>query len=184
MELTIEITSFCNRQCSYCSSNSNSLGKPLDFKTIENFIMYNLQIIGDHKTKIDRINISGGEPLSHPQFYEILRMCENVANEVWVYTNAIKNLAYNASVIDGVNLVANVPLVPDVTIHMPKNNAKVHLLKFIPQGRGHNVQPLDISISRNMIDPKHCDECEHVVLRADGIIVKAPCKKEIENDST
>jgi organic radical activating enzyme len=174
-ELTIEITNYCDHNCTFCSSNANAVGKPLEIAKIYKFLNDNIPF----GLKVDRINISGGEPLSHPKFYEILKMCENMAIEVWVYSNAIKNLAYNASVIDGVKVIANVPLAPDTTIHLPKEG-EVHLLKFIPQGRGHDIKPLKVKPSCNLVDEKQCAECGHIVLRSDGVTVKHPCKKEVE----
>jgi uncharacterized radical SAM superfamily Fe-S cluster-containing enzyme len=182
VELTIEITNYCPENCIYCSSNATAVGKHLDFEVIKQFIQSNrpLHTFGDEPNykPIDRINISGGEPLSHPQFYQILKMCENSANEVVVYTNAIKILAYNASVIDGVTLIANVPLVPNIDIHLPPSHIKTHFLKFIPQGRGKDIKPLNIHLSSNLLNCGYCETCDNKVLKADGTVAMSPCRKD------
>jgi len=67
-EYTIEITSYCSHNCSYCSTKATENGVHIDIETIKQFLNSN-------KIKAtDRINISGGEPLAHPKFYEILQL--------------------------------------------------------------------------------------------------------------
>ena len=105
MEVTIEITKFCPNKCKYCSTNASAAGEHLSFKDIN---------------KITRINISGGEPLAHPDFYKILQTCYGFTNNVWVYTNALKQIIYNTDVIDEIEVHANVCLVPGEKVYLPK----------------------------------------------------------------
>jgi len=139
-EVTVEITNYCLHNCPDCSSDATRYGKPLEYKKIRLFLINNIPKGREKVPHFDRINISGGEPLSHPNFYEILMLCEYWAKEVVVYTNAIKHIAYNASVLKELKVKANVCLIPDTNIHIPKGNFTVNLLKFIPQGRGKNIK--------------------------------------------
>jgi organic radical activating enzyme len=170
MELTIEITQYCEHDCDYCSSNASRKGKHLDFSIIKDFISRH----GD----VDRINISGGEPLSHPDFYEILKYCKMFTDNVWIYTNAIDKIIYNTNIVKEIQVEANVCLIPGRDIYLPKNVDKTHLLQLVKQGRAKNMKVGKYHVSRNIIGCGACDKCSHSLLQADGKIVPAPCKKE------
>jgi len=167
VEYTIEITTYCTHNCSYCSTNATENGIHIDIETIKHFL---------HNNKIqatDRINISGGEPLSHPKFYEILQLCKQLTSDVWVYTNELTQIRYNTSVINEIQIEANVCLTPGEDAYIPKNAHKVHLLQFVPTGRGKNIKPINMKLSGS-----DCKNCNHKVLQANGKIVDAPCKKD------
>lgn len=166
-EITIEITRFCENNCNYCSSDATPEGVHLKFSVIENFLK-------EQAPNIERINISGGEPLSHPQFYQILQECKKYTKEVWVYTNAIEKLIYNTDVISEVEVHANVCLEPGTQKYIPKKAEKVHLLKMIPHGRAINNYTKIGSLS---LSGQGCDVCRHQLLQADGQVVAGPCGK-------
>jgi len=174
MELTIEITDFCPHGCSYCSTNATPIIRhTLAVKDIKEFL--------DKHKSIDRINISGGEPLSHPQFYNILNLCYRYTYNVWVYTNAIHQIMYNTDIVKEIKVEANVCLTPGKEIYIPKEADKVHLLQLVEQGRAKNMEPANLVASGNI--PKNecdCSCCNHVLLQADHKVVEAPCKKEYE----
>lgn len=165
-EYTIEITTYCPHNCSYCSTNATAKGNHIAVSEIKQFIISNSILA------TDRINISGGEPLSHPNFWEILQLCKKTTPDVWVYTNALNKIRYNTSIIEEIEVDANVCLVPGEDVYIPKNAHKVHLLKLVPQGRGRNMKSIDIKLSG-----EDCENCNHKVLQADGQVVDAPCKK-------
>jgi len=166
-EYTIEITTYCPHNCSYCSTNAATNGIHTNIETIKQFLQNN-KILAT-----DRINISGGEPLAHPRFYEILQLCKELTPDVWVYTNAISKIRYNTSVIGEIQVEANVCLTPGEDVYIPKNADKVHLLQLIPQGRGIDIKPIDVKLSG-----ENCVSCNHKVLQANGRVVAAPCKKK------
>ena len=170
VEVTLEITQFCENDCEYCSSMASSEGKHLPLEQITNFL-YSLK-------DITRINISGGEPLSHPDFYKIIKRCYEITDDVWVYTNMIKHLRYNADVIREVTVEANVCLVPGTFKYIPLNSP-VRLLPMILTGKAKELPTNKIYASNSFYrDGSHnCDECKNIVLQADGQIVEAPCKK-------
>ena len=167
MEITIEITQFCEHDCFYCSSKASPQGKHLDIKYIETWLR-------ELKEDPDIINISGGEPLSHPNFYQILNLCKKYTKDVRVYTNALSYIIYNTDIVQKIKLEANVCLTPG-NRYIPSNADNVRLLKLVPKGRGKDIKPVNITFSG-----KDCKDCNHSVLQADGKTVKAPCKKSYD----
>jgi len=116
----------------------------------------------------DRIVLSGGEPLAHPRFYDILMLCEQYADDVVVHSNAIKHLMYNANVIDGVYLEANLTVLEGVR--------QLHVLKRVEQGR--EAQRPEVSFSSNWQRSEACS-CDHIVVRSDGSRGR-PCRKKVD----
>jgi hypothetical protein len=175
VEYTIEITQFCENGCIYCSSNATEEGQHLPFGIIIGFLE------SRNITVDDRINISGGEPLAHPQFYHVLKACLSKTNNVWVYTNALQQIKYNAQVLtQGIRVEANYCLYPGCFERPTKipDGTKINLLKFIPQGRGADLKDPYISVSGNLRGG--CAGCNHVLLQADARVVKSPCCKEYD----
>lgn len=172
MEVTIEITQFCPCQCVYCSTNATPEGKPLNKETIFGF----LKSLED---PIDRINISGGEPVSHPDFYEILTYCNTISPIVCVYTNAFQRIMFNPDIRPEVEVEANVCIVPGKDVYIPKKAHKIHILKLVPKGRAKDMEEtlIPISCSGNF-GRRICESCNNILLQSDGKIVKSPCEKE------
>jgi len=166
-EYTIEITQYCTHNCNYCSTNASKNGTHINIETIKQFLKLN------NIQQTDRINISGGEPLSHPKFYEILQLCKQLTPDVWVYTNELTQIRYNTSVIKEIQIEANVCLMPGEDVYIPKNAHKVHLLQFVSTGRGKNMKTVNMKLSG-----ENCAECNHQVLQANGKVVDAPYKKD------
>jgi molybdenum cofactor biosynthesis enzyme MoaA len=175
MEVTLEITDYCPHECHYCSTNASKVRKYIVGK---NEIKAFLDRVLSEGNTIDRINISGGEPLSHPDFYNILVMCEEYTPNVWVYTNALRQIIYNSDVITEIGVEANVCLTPGEMVYIPEKADKVHLLQLISQGRAKDMKPANIHVSSNISNPEKCKECNHVLLQANRRIVSAPCKKD------
>jgi len=173
MEVTVEITQYCEENCDYCSSMASPEGKHRTFEEIRAFL--------DSVENITRINISGGEPLANPEFYPILQYCYKLTNNVWVYTNAIRQLRYNADVIQEVKVEANVVVVPGRHIYIPKDHP-VRLLKLVRQGRARDFPDVKVYASNGFYrDQTHdCSKCENILYQADGQIVEAPCKKKYD----
>ena len=84
--------------------------------------------------------------------------------DVVVYSNLITHRIYNANVIDGVYLEANITLLPETD--------KIHILRRVKQGKELN-RP-EVHLSRNY---KEDCNCEHRVVRPDGTISLTPCNK-------
>jgi len=160
-EITFEITDYCPHGCKYCSSNTTTIFVKA------NFINKNIILRYLHNKRFDRINISGGEPLAHPHFYKIYNWCKNASDDVVVYSNLITHRIYNANVIDGVYLEANITLLPEVD--------KVHILRRVKQGRELN-RP-EVHLSRNYKEDCNCD---HRIMTPKGDIVLRPCNKKLD----
>lgn len=173
MEYTIEITTHCPHCCDFCSTSAGPQGKPLAVEHILEFLRCRTITGGD------RINISGGEPLSHPDFWDILQACYALTDDVWIYTNAIRQLRYNAAVLDEITVDANVCLVPGRSVYIPRKADCVHLLQLVRHGRAQTMSPVRLHLSGNATrDASACQECKHVVLQADGQIILGPCRKQ------
>jgi organic radical activating enzyme len=177
MEVTLEITDICPNNCEYCSTNAKLAGYLRLTQAEVNLFLNDIT----KNNEIDRINISGGEPLSHPQFYDIYCLCKSYTNNVWVYTNALNQIMYNTDVIKEIKVEANVCLVPGKEVYIPKNADKVHLLQLVPQGRAKDMKPANIKVSSNLLpkeqDAHDCAHCGHVLFQANRKVVESPCKK-------
>ena len=158
-EITLELTDYCPFGCPYCSSNAT---QDWDEATWIRLDQVMLILIGRH---FDHIILSGGEPLAHPQFYPIFKLCEQHTGDVVVYSNLIRHRAYNANAIDGVYLEAALTVTPET--------AHVRILRRVEQGKER--QRPQVTFSRN--HDGECD-CDHKVVKPDGSVVKAPCAKE------
>lgn len=157
-EITFELTDYCPNDCKYCSSDCEMERKKavfLSIKTVQNYLF---------GKKFKHIILSGGEPLAHHNFWNILQLCKQHSDDVVIYTNAITHLIYNANVIDGVYLEANLTITPETD--------KIHILRRVKQGKESN-RP-EVHLSKN--HSKDCS-CNHGVVRPDGNIYKTPCNK-------
>lgn len=180
IERTIEITNYCPHadMCSYCSTNATSDMETAKFLSFDEVINFLALVEGT-----ERINISGGEPLFHPEIGKIIWACIKYSKDVRVYTNMIQHILYNTDFVKDIKVEANVCMVAGKQSYIPKPTIRVktHLLKLIHQGKAKNLPEQDIVVSRNFWDISHCDDCDHILLQADGKIVRAPCKKEYDN---
>ncbi|MBU0964733.1 radical SAM protein [Patescibacteria group bacterium] len=158
-EITIELTDYCPHRCMFCSSNT------VDDELVAVWVSMDIvrRVLGDRY--FDRIILSGGEPLAHPEFYAILQECRKHTVDVVVYTNALTHIAYNAHVIDSLYVEATVTVLDSVN--------KLRLLKRVVQGR-ERTRP-EVSFSRNFTED--C-QCSNSVVRPDGTISPTPCRKE------
>jgi organic radical activating enzyme len=154
-EITFELTDYCPHKCKFCSSSAGTPHLLLDVLTV-------LKHIKDKK--FDIINLSGGEPMAHPQLWRIINMCRGhltELGELWIYTNAFDGIRYNTHVRDRVKIHANVTIDEDTD--------EVHVLKR--QKHGREAKRPEIKASG-----EDCASCNHIVIRPNGDVEK-PCKK-------
>ena len=156
--------------CDYCSSNSTIDGDHLNLKKI-------LRFIDSHKG-VSVINISGGEPLMHPNIGEIILYALEKAKEVCLQTNLVRWIRYNSHVVKEIRVEANVLPIAGRPCYIPQNVERVRFVKLIHQGRARDLPAQNITVSSNFCDERRCAACDHPVLTADGRVVAAPCKKE------
>lgn len=83
-ELTIEIIQKCTKKCIYCSSNStNTCTNYIELETFKN-IIDECEYIG-----IEKIKLSGGEPLLHDNIIEMIKYSKHKKLKVDIYTSGI-----------------------------------------------------------------------------------------------
>ncbi len=160
-EITIELTNYCVHRCRFCSTNITNDREKAYFLDINRIA----EVLNGRR--FEHIILSGGEPLAHPNFYDVYKLCEDHTEDVVVYSNLIKHRVYNLHVIDGVYLEANVTPTPETD--------KIHVLRRVKQGK-ESKRP-EVHLSRNHFED--C-ACEHRVIRSDGVIVSQPCNKNTE----
>lgn len=171
-ELSLEITKRCPNapKCDYCSTDATIDGEHLSKERI-------FEVLDQFEDQIEEIIITGGEPLCHPDFYEILIHSKTKVPVVWVYTCALEYIRYNTHVIREITVEANTVLLAGRENYIANPPTRTHLLKLINQGRAKDLPEQDLVVSRNFYDPNCSETCDHIYLRADGKIVPAPCKK-------
>ncbi|WP_322906116.1 radical SAM protein [Paenibacillus campi] len=84
----LEITDHCNLQCPICFAESSP--HRTSYRSLEQ-IAFMLDRIVENEGEPDIVQISGGEPTTHPDFFEILDMCKaRPIKHIMVNTNGIR----------------------------------------------------------------------------------------------
>ena len=87
--MLIEITQSCNLTCPTCYAGSSPQNK--SFVSVEQFTKTLDGLLAKGKGDADLIQLSGGEPTIHPDFFEIVEIAlEKGIKQVYINTNAIK----------------------------------------------------------------------------------------------
>ena len=81
-EVLLECTSACNYRCVHCYLGDDFRNSILTYQDIENIIS---QL---HSLGTLHIKLTGGEPLTHPQLREILKLIKENGMRITLYTNA------------------------------------------------------------------------------------------------
>lgn len=91
INIDYHITDYCNLKCISCGHfcplvpKSEAKGKDLD--TIKKDLTLLKEVVGD---RLDNLNITGGECLTHPQFREVLEIAISLfAPKITIYTNGL-----------------------------------------------------------------------------------------------
>jgi organic radical activating enzyme len=165
MKITIEVTNFCPNHCKYCSSNTVDSFSNALFLPVETILEKIKRIQAERDiVKFDQIILSGGEPLSHPNIYQIITLLHYYTDDIVLYSNLITHICFNGNVIDNIYVEENLTVSPDVN--------KIHILKRVEQGR-EKRRP-EVVFSKNFTENCNCGE---LVIRPNGIIDKSPCNK-------
>lgn len=81
----IDLTTACNNRCEWCYANTQNKTKEyIDLNVINELVKHLKQI------KCKKINLLGGEPTLHPDFIEILKLCNINEFHICVITNGRK----------------------------------------------------------------------------------------------
>jgi MoaA/NifB/PqqE/SkfB family radical SAM enzyme len=77
----LQITTKCNMKCAHCCYSCTMRGKHMEWSTVVDAIAF-ARDFDDYS-----IAIGGGEPTLHPRFFDILKICINDFDYVWMATN-------------------------------------------------------------------------------------------------
>lgn len=120
MEITLEITNYCEYGCLFCPADA--VDKEDKDRNIYYLTTSYIKEVLDELNgfyNITRINISGGEPLAHNEFYDILTLCKKYTSNIWVYTNALTQIVYNTGAIKEIKIEAEVYLMTGQSAYIP-----------------------------------------------------------------
>lgn len=93
----LQITTRCNMTCAHCCYSCRpGKGTHADYQTI-------IDMVSFAQGYEDTITIGGGEPTLHPRFFDVLRLCLDRFDYVWMATNGSNTKAMYrlADIIDG-----------------------------------------------------------------------------------
>jgi len=77
----LQITTKCNFMCAHCCYSCNKNGKHGDLSIIKDAISF------ARNYDNEMVAIGGGEPTLHPEFFDILAICMNSFDYIWMATN-------------------------------------------------------------------------------------------------
>ena len=84
-DLCFEIIQKCPNNCMFCSSESNyNKHHIVDFETFKKTINHLISLGG-----VEEISFSGGEPMLHPNIYEMVEYCSKRGMKTTLYTSGI-----------------------------------------------------------------------------------------------
>ena len=85
-DLCFEVIQTCPNKCKFCSSNSSQDKKKIiSLEMFKKTIMHFVNSGG-----IEEISISGGEPLLHPNLFEMIEFCKSNGIRTVLFTSGIK----------------------------------------------------------------------------------------------
>ncbi len=117
LNLTVEINQKCPNSCLFCSSLASSDSQNLiSFKTFETLIRQASSL------GLDEISISGGEPLVHPEFFDLMLVLADFTFKVNLYTSgqvfvggSVKPFSNWSQLKKGTNLIFNLQSIDEQT---------------------------------------------------------------------
>ena len=138
----IELTDHCNLDCPICYASSGTHRKD-SYRTFEH-ILQMLDAIVENEGEPDVVQLSGGEPTLHPEFFEILDACKQ---------RPIKHLMINTNGIR----IANEPefaarlatYMPGVEVYLQFDSLNAEALKRL---RGADLRSIRSKALRNLED--------------------------------
>lgn len=95
MKILLQITERCNLRCKHCFVSSSTCGNDLSYEDIKNKILPNLI-----KTKVNRITLTGGEPMVHKDIMKIMNLLNENNMHITLCTNAV---ALNEKIIEQIS---------------------------------------------------------------------------------
>lgn len=132
--ITLEITTACNKRCSYCYHSENNLKNKRHIsnsllKDVFTFIVNN---------GIQGVAITGGEPVLYPNFSYLIKELYKIVNSITVFTNGIglHDGLYESIAEDRIYVnysfdyddIRNFEILENMMSFIPTNNLKVSLV--------------------------------------------------------
>lgn len=87
-KLRLAITNMCNLSCFYCHNEGQPHYKESKFMSL-NYVKELIAWLLDNEIYVESINLTGGEPLLHPDLIEIIDECKKITDEVRINTNGV-----------------------------------------------------------------------------------------------
>lgn len=168
-----ELTYDCNLDCTYCCNDKHQQGSPISLLQYES-LLEEMAELG-----IFAVILSGGEPLSHPQFLDIGSLCRKYGFMVSIKSNGHAITQHWANAIkDRID-----PFSIEISLHGA--NASTHdqqtrvpgsfekLLKNIPHIRGNGIT-VRLNITVTSLNEKELEEMARLALSLDCIPMLSP----------
>lgn len=179
-ELCLEITNECLLNCMHCSSSSHVEDERLDKETV-------LKVIDDFEDLGGKeLEISGGEPLLHPDVWEILKYCENKSFLTTLYTTGIANVPIS-DVVNKLNVdrvVISLNGTAEITREVTGGDSYRETRDFMRMlvERGVKTEAHFVPMKQNYRDfDKLLKECKEVGIGRVKIIRLMPQGRALEN---
>ncbi|HEY6079264.1 MAG TPA: radical SAM protein [Polyangiaceae bacterium] len=84
--LAVELTALCNQKCGYCYNGwREDAGKSIGSADGQKLLARLARLFA--AWKVDHVTLTGGEPLLHPQFFEVLQLCRARSVGVQIISN-------------------------------------------------------------------------------------------------
>lgn len=84
--LAVELTALCNQKCGYCYNGwREDAGKSVGAADGEQLLQRLTRLF--EAWEVDHVTLTGGEPLLHPQLFEVLDLCESQRVGVQIISN-------------------------------------------------------------------------------------------------
>jgi len=114
--LSIDLTHACNLNCDFC-------GKRINERDGKHMTQEQLAVVLKFVTGYQSVRISGGEPLVHPHFNDMMRTLLEHFNQINIATNGIALGRVGKDVYDKVNFLVSVyPGVNDAALSTADSN--------------------------------------------------------------
>jgi radical SAM protein with 4Fe4S-binding SPASM domain len=95
---TLEVTDLCNMYCKHCYNKSGPVNNPHDID-LETLQMFLTDIKENNQGRLDEIWVSGGEPLLHKRFQEVIELLFSFNYQPIIATSGVYDHAVLAKLI-------------------------------------------------------------------------------------
>ena len=180
-ELCLEITNQCLLECIHCSSSSspnqtNYLDRKTIFRVIDEF----------ERLEGEELEISGGEPLLHPNIWEILEYCKHKPFHTTLYTSGIAKESIHELVrkIDVDKVAVSLHGTRETTKEITGSDCYEKVKEFIKSLRekGRNVDIYFVLMKQNYKDFEYLvEECEKIKVENIKVLRLMPQGRAREN---